>query len=200
MITNKENICGDPDEPKEIEEWKGVKIEDGEVVEIDWDDFHLQGSLHLEWLPSSVKDLMVRWNRLTGTLDWASLPASMQSLYLECNAFTGSICLERLPERMLFIGVSYNHLSGSLKLESFPDTLTHFYASTNKFSGSVDLTQLPAALTQLDLSENQLSVLTLGNPTKGHLFVVGWTSTPVLGEAKNLFKPLVVFLSWRRPY
>ena len=38
------------------------------------------------------------------------------------------------------------------------------------------------------------------NPTKGHLCVVGWTSTPVFGEAKNLFKPLVVFLSWRRPY
>ncbi|KNH05004.1 Ribonuclease H domain [Perkinsela sp. CCAP 1560/4] len=38
------------------------------------------------------------------------------------------------------------------------------------------------------------------NPTKGHLSVVGWTSTPVLGEAKNLFKPLVVFLSSRRPY
>ena len=38
------------------------------------------------------------------------------------------------------------------------------------------------------------------NPTKGHLSVVGWTSTPVLGEAKNLLKPLVVFLSWRRPY
>ena len=35
---------------------------------------------------------------------------------------------------------------------------------------------------------------------EGHLSVVGWTSTPVFGEAKNLFKLLVVFLSWRRPY
>ena len=49
---------------------------------------------------------------------------------------------------------------------------------------------------QKSRAENQLSA----NPTKGHLSVVGWTSTPVWGEAKNLFKPLVVFLSWRRPY
>ncbi|KNH05484.1 hypothetical protein XU18_3455 [Perkinsela sp. CCAP 1560/4] len=88
MITNKENICGDPDEPKEIEEWKGVKVEDGEVVEIDWEEFDLRGSLQLEWLPSSVRELLVSRIGLTGTLDWASLPASMQSLYLGGNAFT----------------------------------------------------------------------------------------------------------------
>ena len=66
----------------------------------------------------------------------------------------------------------------------------------NQLSGSVVLTQLPDKFEYLYLTGNQFSA----NPTKGHLSVVGWTSTPVLGEAKNLFKPLVVFLSWRRPY
>ena len=103
-ITNKEVICGDVDEPKDIEEWKGVTIEDGEVVAIGWRRFMIRGSLHLERLPSSVREFDATSNLLTA------------------------------------------------------------------------------------------------NPTKGHLSVVGWTSTPVLGEAKNLFKPLVVFLSWRRPY
>ena len=112
------------------------------------------------------------------------------------NAFTGSIDLGRLPESMKSLNVHYNQLSGSLKLGNLPDTLTEFYAIGNEFSGSVDLTRLPAALSWLNLSQNQLSA----DPTKGHLSVVGWTSTPVLGEAKNLFKPLVVFLSWRRPY
>ncbi|KNH04860.1 hypothetical protein XU18_3985 [Perkinsela sp. CCAP 1560/4] len=35
-IANKEKICGDVDEPKDIEEWKGVTVEDGQVVEINW--------------------------------------------------------------------------------------------------------------------------------------------------------------------
>ncbi|KNH07225.1 hypothetical protein XU18_2088 [Perkinsela sp. CCAP 1560/4] len=124
-ITDKVKICGDIDEPKDIEEWEGVAIEDGEVVEIIWRDCWLTGLLCVEWLPSSVKELAVSGNRLAGTLDWA----------------------------------------------------------------------LPTSMKELDLSANKLT-----NPTKGHLSVVGWTSTPVLGEAKNLFKPLVVFLSWRRPY
>ena len=64
-ITNKEKICGDADEPKDIEKWKGVEIEDGEVVAMDWHEFDIGGSLHLEWLPSSVRDLVANGNQLT---------------------------------------------------------------------------------------------------------------------------------------
>ncbi|KNH08097.1 hypothetical protein XU18_1313 [Perkinsela sp. CCAP 1560/4] len=149
-IANKEKICGDVDEPTDIEEWEGVTIEDGQVVEIAWRQFRLRGALHLEWLPSSVRKVLVSCNKLTGTLDCASLPTSLKKLNIGCNAFTGLINMESLPEGMEEISVHCNDLSA--------------------------------------------------NPTKGHLSVVGWTSTPVLGEAKNLFKPLVVFLSWRRPY
>ena len=63
-------------------------------------------------------------------------------------------------------------------------------------TGTLGLEFLPCSMKSLQMWRNALSA----NPTKGHLSVVGWTSTPVLGEAKNLFKPLVVFLSWRRPY
>ena len=62
--------------------------------------------------------------------------------------------------------------------------------------GSLQLEWLPSSVKMFGVRGNNLTV----NPTKGDLSVVGWTSTPVLGEAKNLFKPLVVFLSWRRPY
>ena len=67
-ITNKEKICGDADEPKDIEEWKGVKIEDGEVVKIEWVYCWLMGPLCVEWLPSSVKELSVSENSLAGRL------------------------------------------------------------------------------------------------------------------------------------
>ena len=100
-IANKEKICGDVDAPKDIEEWTGVSIEDGQVANT---------------------------NHLTGTVDLASLPTAMKELLLEINAFTGSIGLERLPERMEEIYVFHNQLSGSLKLDSLPDTLTDFYA------------------------------------------------------------------------
>ena len=156
-IANKEKICGDVDEPKDIEEWKGVTVEDEEVVVIDWDRCKLEGSLYLEWLPSSVRRFLVGSNNLTGTLNSASLPTSIKSIYLGYNAFTGPIDLGRLPESMKGLHVQYNQLSGSLKLGSLPGTLTDFDAIGNEFSGSVDLTKLPAALVNLNLHKNQLS-------------------------------------------
>ena len=137
--TNKQEICGDADEPKDIEQWEGVILEGGEVVKIKWNGFKLSGSLHLQWLPSSVRKLVVPWNNLMGTLDLASLPTAMGDLFLGSNAFTGSIVLERLPEGMEEISVRNNKLSGSLKLDSLPDTLTDFTAFDNEFTGSVDL-------------------------------------------------------------
>ena len=109
----------------------------------------------------------------TGTLGFEFLPCSMKAVSMFLNALSGTIQLADLPEKMEELSLSFNQLTGSL-----------------------DLDGLPATVRELDLSRNKFTA----NPTKGHLSVVGWTSTPVLGEAKNLFKPLVVFLSWRRPY
>ncbi|KNH06249.1 hypothetical protein XU18_2754 [Perkinsela sp. CCAP 1560/4] len=168
-ITNKEKICGDVDEPEDIEQWEGVIIEDGEVVVILWQVRRLEGSLCVEWLPSSVMELHAIEKKFTGTLDWASLPTSMKSISLGCNAFTGPIGLERLPKSMKYLEVCKNQFSGSLKLDSLPDTLTYFYANSNQFSGSVDLTRLPADLMDMGLFENQLS----GRSTIGSLSVPG---------------------------
>ncbi|KNH04551.1 hypothetical protein XU18_4235 [Perkinsela sp. CCAP 1560/4] len=108
-----------------------------------------------------------------GTLGFEFLPCSMKTLRMFMNALSGTIQLAALPGKMEVVYISFNNLIGSLGLD-----------------------RLPAAVRALSLSNNKFTA----NPTKGHLSVVGWTSTPVLGEAKNLFKPLVVFLSWRRPY
>ncbi|KNH06613.1 hypothetical protein XU18_2564 [Perkinsela sp. CCAP 1560/4] len=47
-IANKEKICGDADEPIDIEEWQGVTIEDGQVVGIEWKICKLFGSYKLK--------------------------------------------------------------------------------------------------------------------------------------------------------
>ena len=110
-ITDDKEICGNANEPKDIEEWIGVTVEDGEVIEIDWPQCDHDGSLHLEWLPSSVRKFDASGNDITGTLDLEALPTAMGQLNLGFNAFTGSIGLERLPERMEYLDVSANRLS-----------------------------------------------------------------------------------------
>ncbi|KNH05639.1 hypothetical protein XU18_3350 [Perkinsela sp. CCAP 1560/4] len=88
------------------------------------------------------------------------------------------------------------HGTGTLGFEFLPFSMKTLHMGHNALSGTIRLADLPGKMEGVHLYDNKLTA----NPTKGHLSVVGWTSTPVLGEAKNLFKPLVVFLSWRRPY
>ena len=197
-IENREKICGSCDDQKDMSEWKGVKVDRAthDVVEIDWQAMGLKGSIDLQWLPATVKRVFLNKNLLSGSVDLACLPAELKFLALSQNHFTGTVDLSTLPDGMEKLRLYGNKLSGSLELRRLPASLHEMRVNQNKFTGSVCLTELPAGLQHIDLSQNEFSA----NPTKGHLSVVGWTSTPVLGEAKNLLKPLVVFLSWRRPY
>ena len=146
---------------------------DGEVEVYEWNNKHQAGTLGFKFLPCTMKTLRMFKNALSGTIQLADLPGKIEVVYLYENQITGI-----------------------LNLDSLPATVRELDLSLNEFTGDISLENLPTCLEYLSLSENQLSA----NPTKGHLSVVGWTSTPGLGEAKNRFKPLVVFLSWRRPY
>ena len=116
----------------------------------------------------------------------------MDTLNLARNNLEGSLDFTRLPKSICQITVHENRFSGTIDLGNLPKSMGDLDVTNNALSGTV---RVPHGLRAF-LDENELTA----DPTKGHLSVVGWTSTPVLGEAKNLFKPLVVFLSWRRPY
>ena len=109
----------------------------------------------------------------------------------------GVICgsHEALDEVEKWHGVSFGEGQNAQDIGK-EKLVTSISWSEMQLEGSLLVQWAPPSLVMLDLHHNRLRA----NPTKGHLSVVGWTSTPVLGEAKNLFKPLVVFLSWRRPY
>ena len=174
-----DKIRGNPDSPAKLCQWNGVKcnkcVREEQVVRFWWSWRNAEG---------------------TGTLSFAYLPWSMRDLSMTNNALSGTINLADLPEDIVSLNLANNQLTGSLDIDSLQAAMQNFCLSNNKFTGEISLITMPERISNFNLSGNQLSA----NPTKGHLSVVGWTSTPVLGEAKNLFKPLVVFLSWRRPY
>ena len=175
-LNEPEKICGSRDDPDDLCKWEGVTCNaDGEVEKFLWINKKEDG---------------------TGTLGFEFLPCSMKRLQMWRNALSGTIQLTDLPGKMEVVYLFDNQIKGSLDLDRLPAAVRALSLSNNKFTGDISLENLPKGLEILSLTDNQLSA----NPTKGHLSVVGWTSTPVLGEAKNLFKPLVVFLSWRRPY
>ncbi|KNH06310.1 hypothetical protein XU18_2815 [Perkinsela sp. CCAP 1560/4] len=175
-LNEPEKICGNRDDPADVCEWKGVTCNaDKDIEKFLWINKKEDG---------------------TGTLGFEFLPWSMKIVKMCRNALSGTIQLADLPRKMEVLSLANNKLTGSLDLDGLPHAFQRLYLRENELTGEISLKNLPKGLKSLVLAENQLSA----DPTKGHLSVVGWTSTPVLGEAKNLFKPLVVFLSWRRPY
>ena len=219
-LNKPEKICGSRADPADVCEWEGITCnDDGEVEKFHWGLKQEAGTIGFEFLPWSMKTLRMFMNALSGTIQLADLPEKVDKLSLSCNQLTGSLDLDGLPATVRTLSLSQNKFTGDISLEKLPKCLKQLELSQNQlsrticltclppalevmclymnnFEGSLDFARLPKSIRKMDLEENRFSA----NPTKGHLSVVGWTSTPVLGEAKNLFKPLVVFLSWRRPY
>ena len=97
-ITNREKLCGNKDEPKDIKEWKKVTLnEKGEVTEIKWGFLGLIGVIFLQWLPSTVRVFDLWNNFLTGTIDLCHLPETLNIIDTSFNTFNGTLNLENLP-------------------------------------------------------------------------------------------------------
>ncbi|KNH05371.1 polygalacturonase inhibitor [Perkinsela sp. CCAP 1560/4] len=94
----------------------------------------------------------------------------------------GTLGFEFLPWSMEIVEMFRNTLSGTIRLSDLPGKMNEVVLYYNQLTGSLDLDTLPDEVRRLHLSENQFTA----DPTKGHFSVVGWTSTPVLGEARSL--------------
>ena len=173
---------------------------------------NLSGTIELADLPENMRQLQLCPSSLSGSLRLDDLPVPMGGVFLGQNAFSGEISLKRLPKGLRVLNLSMNKLQGTICLTSLPPVLETMYLNENMFDGSLDLTRLPEKLHNIRLNDNRFSGeidlshlpaelwdLDAGhnrlvtNPTKGHLSVVGWTSTPVWGKPRTFLNPSSCF-------
>ncbi|KNH04638.1 hypothetical protein XU18_4178 [Perkinsela sp. CCAP 1560/4] len=119
----------------------------------------------------------VDWMRRRLSDLWRSLDCSASTAVDSLYHASSSVVLRTAGWQSRYRSIP-SILSRSL-MEICPTHLTMPY---NTLTGTLKFADLPKSMKDLSLCENSLSA----NPTKGHLSVVGWTSTPVLGEAKGL--------------
>ncbi|KNH09415.1 hypothetical protein XU18_0100 [Perkinsela sp. CCAP 1560/4] len=153
------------------------------------------GKLPLELLPEGLFGFESSEMGFEGTLQTRSLPRSLLRLCINSCSYYGTFDVAGLPSDIRHVYISNNDHQGTLALFSLGDSVVELDACENKFSGPIDMTRLPPNLVLLKLSSNAFTA----DPMEGHLFVVGWTSTPSWGNP-GAFQTLVVFLFWRRPY
>ena len=155
-ITNKEVLCGVP--PKDVAQWPGVDVNEmNEVTALKWVGKRLEGSLSIQWLPVTVWEIRIVFNKLSGTLDLSALPEKKVMFSASANVFTGSVALHQLPSRMQSLSVNNNRLSGTLDLQNLPASIKSLRLNRNNFYGTVNLTCLPDGLQILFLCTTSLS-------------------------------------------
>jgi hypothetical protein len=182
-IENREKICGSKEEPADIEKWEGVRLnENGDVTKITCVAMNLEGSVNVQWLPSTIERFQMDNNRLTGTIDLTSLPPPMKYIYLSDNHFTGTIDLCHLPECFQFLNLTVNNLNGTLNLENLPQSLYSLSLGHNEFSGTVSLVNLPDGLKQLAIQSTKISGRTDFSKLPNSLAKFNFSNTQLSGE------------------
>ena len=78
---------------------------------------------------------------------------------------------------------------GCINMHWIPSSVTAFTACELNLSGSMDTRAFSHHLVSLSVGDNRFHA----NPTKGHLSVVGWTSTPVWGKPRTFLNPSSCF-------
>mmetsp|Transcript_18166 Transcript_18166/g.28457 ORF Transcript_18166/g.28457 Transcript_18166/m.28457 type:complete len:222 (-) Transcript_18166:8-673(-) len=145
----------------DISLWHGVNFsESGEVIEVNWPWGDLEGSIALEWIPSTVRKFQASGDiftgqGLTGSINLTSLPPFMTHLNLTENDFSGEICLTQLPSTLYALSLSYNRLTGTLDLTNLPMGMKKLYLDSNCFFGETDFSKLPTEMLDLCLSGNR---------------------------------------------
>ena len=124
----------------------------GRVTYISWTSKGLNGSINATALPSSLTNLFLWDNKLTGGLP-NPFPPNQQYFDVSTNFLSGSIPCG-LPATLEYLHLQINNFNGTLV--NFPNVMFSLVAHYNSFSGSLP-NPLPLQLTALEITGNLLT-------------------------------------------
>jgi len=84
---NKVNIRHDSEDTVDVKHWDGVSFGAilKDILSIEWSGKDLEGSLALQWLPSTIIRASFADSALSGSIDLTDLPPKMHSLNVSTN-------------------------------------------------------------------------------------------------------------------
>ncbi|KNH06313.1 hypothetical protein XU18_2818 [Perkinsela sp. CCAP 1560/4] len=106
--------CGSRDDPADVCEWKGVTCNaDKDIDKFLWINKkgYGTGTLGFEFLPPSIKAVVMYQNALHVTIQLADLPGKMEKVFLTRNNLAGSLDLDRLPTDVRTMNLSGNQFT-----------------------------------------------------------------------------------------
>ena len=140
--------------------WEGVICSSTSppvVRGLKWNYKDMGGNLSWTYLPQTVENLEISFNRLRGALDFSSLGKNITTLMAQNNYLTGVLPTDIFPAVVQNMKLSFNSFEKDLDLRSLPATLKSLHVDSNNLGGRLDFTCLPSGLTELLLSFNNFT-------------------------------------------
>ena len=153
---------------KDICDWNSVLCQNQEVVQFTQNNLQISnagndidrtslGTLHLEYMPSSVERFLINSCPYEGTLDTAALPRGMQVLHLCAGLYTGTVDLCALPPTLKALKLTKSAFAGSISLSRLPGVLHTLSLLDNQFQGTISLDKLSPNMKRMSLAKNNFS-------------------------------------------
>ena len=141
-----------------LEEWKGIRIFDNRVVDLDIISQNPTGPFPEQIIGlDQLQTFEVRNGNMTGSIP----PELVQLTQLDRFSVSGNDMSGEVPniwtdfERLKFLILSNNNFEGPLP--DIPDGMTLFYAERNNFSGPIPDSWNGVFLGNIDISDNELT-------------------------------------------
>ena len=151
-------------------EWTGVNCnKNGDVIHIIWGAKNFLGEQpKLQWLPSTVRSILLYDSGQKGSLDAAKLPKDLRGAAFSDNDYEGSFDFSTLPPGLKSLNLNDNRFTGSVDLKCLPEPMTILLLARNHFSGGIELDGLPKGMKILEIAKNSLTgEFTLKNLPQG---------------------------------
>jgi len=138
--------------------WTGIECTaDEEVIEMNWDEISVRGTILLEFLPETLQIVTLQNTGIMGTIPCGKLPRHLHEFTVSQNNLSGALDLCALPASLLTFNVFANLLSGNLNLSALPEQIREMRFHVNRFVGELSLTNLPDTCVLLSFSKNQFT-------------------------------------------
>ncbi len=136
--------------------WDGISVTGSRVTSVKLTNKSLDGTIPTTF-PSSVIQLHLNENQLTGNVPDLSSLTSLTELFLQQNKLDGTITPSHFPTSLVDFQLHENDFSGSIPDLRNLISLRSLSLADNRMTGTVDDTHVPTTVTVIALQGNQLS-------------------------------------------
>mmetsp|Transcript_8443 Transcript_8443/g.12759 ORF Transcript_8443/g.12759 Transcript_8443/m.12759 type:complete len:235 (-) Transcript_8443:35-739(-) len=134
--------------PEDVCRWWHVSCNDNRhIVSIHWhfNSPAIPFSMHIEWLPSSLRDVTMRFDADGSQFQTRLLPRMLVNAEFEECYFQGCIELRTLPQHLRKLSVARNNFSGTVHLTHLPQKFRRLCMDGNKITRIV-VSKIPESL------------------------------------------------------